>query len=374
MKLRCIAWLLGWLSLASSFAAAPETCTVCCETLPDTVYLVPDQVAGDKKKICTNCATLTRICYLCGLPVKRELTELSDGRFLCARDAKSVVLDEEEVRRICHDTKALIDRRFARFISFPDTNITVAIADRVSLLAFFKMPGNDYQCPNVMGYIQTRTNRSRVTHEISVMSGLQPGVLRATYAHECAHAWIAENLGPARKARLSRDSEEGFCELVAYLALAELDDRTTQQLITRNNYTRGQVGLFIEAEQQFGFNEVVEWMKSGEDTRLLAGQPDRIRQVLPPDNRVQGPSLPTHSQPAPPPPTDYKLVLRGITWAGTRSLAAINNHNFALGEEAKIQLGGTNVTIRCLEIRPDSVLIQRSGSATTQELKLAPAR
>jgi hypothetical protein len=67
-------------------------------------------------------------------------------------------------------------------------------------------------------------------------------------------------------------------------------------------------------------------------------------------------------------------VLRGITWAGTRSLAAINNHNFALGEEAKIQLGGTNVTIRCLEIRPDSVLIQRSGSATTQELKLAPAR
>jgi hypothetical protein len=308
--------------------------------------------------------------------VKRDLTELSDGRILCARDAKSVVLDEDEARRICAETKDALDRHFSRFTSFPETNITIAIADRVSLLAFFKMPGNDYECPNVMGYIQTRTNRSRILHEISVMNGLLPGVLRATYAHECTHAWITENLSEARKARLTRDTQEGFCELVAYLTLGALGDSTTQQFITKNAYTRGQVGLLIEAEQRFGINEVVEWMKFGEDNRLIAGEVDRIRRVVKAEENPPSTNPRPKGTPAPTePPAANTLVLQGITWAGSRSLASINNRNFAPGEVAQVHLGGTNVTIRCLEIRPDSVVIQHSGgSEAKQELKLAPAR
>jgi len=375
MKLCFIACLLGLINLSPALAAVIETCTVCGEPLPDSVYLVPDQVTGQKVKVCTNCVTITKICYLCGLPVKRDLTELSDGRVLCARDAKSVVLDEDEARRVCAETKDALDRHFARFTSFPDTNITIAIADRVNLLAFFKLPGNDYECPNVMGYIQTRTNRSRVQHEISVMSGLLPGVLRATYAHECAHAWIAENLSEARKTKMAKDTAEGFCELVAYLTMGELGDTKTQELITKNAYTRGQVGLLIEAESRFGFNEVVDWMKSGEDNRLIAGQVDRIRQTITPVIQSPAKSAPTQSAAARPgPPAPTQLVLQGITWAGARSLASINNRNLASGEETTLGIGGTNVTIRCLEIRPDAVVIQFSASGFKQELKLAPAR
>jgi len=362
--------------------AREETCAVCGEPLSGSVYLVTDAIAGDKKKVCGSCTALTQVCYLCGLPVKRELTELSDGRVLCARDAKSVVLDEDEARRICTETKDALDRHFSRFTSFPETNITITIADRVSLLSFFKTPGQDYECPNVMGYIQTRTNRSRLQHEISVMSGLQPGVLRATYAHECTHAWVTENLSEKRKARLTRDTQEGFCELVAYLTLGALGDGASQQLITKNTYTRGQVGLFIEATDRFGFNEIVEWMKFGEDNRLIAGEVDRVRRTVAPVVRTQEKPLGTNPQPkatpAPPEspatPAANTLVLQGITWAGARSLACINSRSFAAGEEAKVRLGGTNVTIRCLEIRPDAVLIQRFGPEAKQELKLTPAR
>jgi len=378
MRAGVIGGLISWLSLASALAGLNEACVVCGEPLPDSVYLVPDQVAGDKKKICGNCAVITKVCYLCGLPVKRELTELSDGRILCARDAKSVVLDEDEAKRICAETKDALDRHFSRFTSFPETNITITIADRVSLLAFFKMPGNDYECPNVMGYIQTRTNRAHLQHEISVMSGLPPGVLRATYAHECTHAWIAENLSETRNAALTRDTAEGFCELVAYLTLGALSDSKSQEIITKNNYTRGQVVLLIEAEDRFGFNEVVEWMKFGEDKRLIVGQVDRVRRTVQPIVRADQklprilptPTVPPPTSPAP--PVDDRLVLRGITWAGARSLASINDRNLAVGEEARISLSGTNVSVRCLEIRPSSALIQVSGAAASQELKLAP--
>jgi len=381
MKFGCIGWLLAWLWLTPALAAVTETCTVCAEPLPESVYLVPDHVAGDKKKVCSQCAVITKICYLCGLPVKREVTELSDGRILCARDVKSVVLDEAEARRICHETKEAMDRQFSRFISFPDTNITVAIADRVSLLAFFRMPGNDYECPNVMGFIQSRTNRTRVQHEISVMNGLLPGVLRATYAHECTHAWLTENLSDERASRISRDSAEGFCELVAYLTCGALGNTKAQEIITRNAYTRGQVGLLIEAEQRYGFNEIVDWVKNGEDSRLVAGEVERVRRVRAASWVNEERRLPVATAAASAPTLGLprqtaanELVLQGIVWSAARSLASINNRSFAPGEEAKIILGGSNVTIRCLEIRRDAVVVQRVGAEAPVELKLPPQR
>ena len=63
-----------------------------------------------------------------------------------------------------------------------------------------------------------------------------------------------------------------------------------------------------------------------------------------------------------------------ITWAGARSLAAINNRNLAPGEQAAVAVGGTNLTIRCLEIRPDAVVIELRESGARQELKLPAVR
>ena len=107
----------------------------------------------------------------------------------------------DEAKKIADSVREEMDRVFSRFTSFP-TNVDFRIVDRVSLLALFKVPGNDFDCPDVLGYFQCKTNRHRLRFEISLMSALSRAELRATCAHELSHAWVAQNV--------SRGPEGGF--------------------------------------------------------------------------------------------------------------------------------------------------------------------
>jgi sRNA-binding protein len=65
-----------------------------------------------------------------------------------------------------------------------------------------------------------------------------------------------------------------------------------------------------------------------------------------------------------------KLALRGISWSKNKRLALVNNQSFEPGESGKVRLGTTNVTIRCLEVRENSVRIQVLDSGEEIELSL----
>ena len=58
-----------------------DRCPICGGELSGTIYLITDKVTNEKKQICQNCSTLTETCFVCGLPVKTDYTELPDGRF-----------------------------------------------------------------------------------------------------------------------------------------------------------------------------------------------------------------------------------------------------------------------------------------------------
>ena len=105
--------MIGLFPTAELWAA--DTCEVCGASLTDTVYMVMDQVAGVRKRVCYKCVELPERCYLCGMPAVKDFKELSDGRILCARDVKSVVLDEDEAQRIWVDVKDSVERQFSRF-------------------------------------------------------------------------------------------------------------------------------------------------------------------------------------------------------------------------------------------------------------------
>src|SRR6185503_15079644 len=160
-----------------------------------------------------------------------------------------------------------LDRLFSRFTSFP-ANLRVAIVDRIDLVNLFRMPGNDYECPNVLGYFRAATNHHQRVYEISVLSALRLPQLKETCAHEYTHAWVFENVPAKRKSPLSRDAEEGFCELVGYLLMDSENEEEQKQALLRNDYTHGQINLFVDAEKRFGFNEIVDWMKYGVDDEL----------------------------------------------------------------------------------------------------------
>jgi len=369
-----------WLALfallcVSHLRAAPVSnkCGICGNEIGEVTYIVVDKVTEEKKHICIECSKLPHDCFICSLPVKTDFTELPDGRVLCARDAKNAVLDDDEAKKICDDVKEELDRLFSRFITFPGTNIETSVVDRVNLQALFKVPGNDYECPNILGYTHSRTNYNRIVHQISLMSGLSRAELKAVSAHELSHAWVFENVPGRRKRSLSRDAQEGFCELVAYKLMSSEEDEEQKAHIRRNRYTRGQIDLFIEADARYGFNDIVDWMKYGVDSALHGDDLSRVRNVEIPSTRPKKNATPSPvytrlSAPAP----SNSLVLKGITWNEQRPLAVINDRTFAPREMGGIRFGQTNAVIRCLSINKTSVRIQFVTSGEERELKLPP--
>ena len=303
------------------------------------------------------------------MPAKANFTELADGRFICARDAKTAVIDEADGLQICRQSKESLDRLFSRFLTFPETNVIVQIVDRLNLQQLFKFSGHDQQCPNIWGCIETKTNRGCLQHTISLLSGLPVAAFKATCAHEYAHSWLNENLSDERRESLSPDAVEGFCELIAFRLMDAQNEEAQQKLIELNAYTRGHIHLFLAAEKRYGFDDIVDWMKSGIDDRLNGDDLGRIRSIE--IARPVSPSVPNAIVSAPEQPSAPDvLMLKGIVWSKNRPLALINDRSFVAKEEGKVRVGKTNVTVRCLDIRQDSVRIQLLGSGEQQELRL----
>lgn len=63
------------------------------------------------------------------------------------------------------------------------------------------------------------------------------------------------------------------------------------------------------------------------------------------------------------------LHLNGISGTVTRPLAIINNRTFSIGEQAEVPTSTGRVTVRCLEIRNDTVIIQSQGENRVLHLR-----
>ncbi len=374
--------LLVW--LLTPAALAFEVCEVCKKEIRDnTIKIWTDEVTRTEHFLCTKCSKLPNRCYLCSMPVLKGFTTLPDGRVICKRDVKAVITDETQAIQICEQVKEDLDRQFIRFISFPTTNVTLQLMDRVNLQEMYKVIGRDFICPDTRGYTWPKTNDGQRTFEIAILSGVQEEEMRTICVHEYTHAWLIENLPPAREKSIGKDAVEGFCELLAYLYAQQQGLVAGQSNILANHYTRGQVHLFIKAEQMFGFYEIVEWMKYGDTPLLLTNELHRVRQLDfaaatgARSNAVQKTETPIVNDTNPPvaftnpvvalPET---LTLRSIAGPPTRRLAIINDRTLAQHDRATVRLAATNVVIRCLEIRTNSVLIRNEVTGERQELFL----
>jgi hypothetical protein len=363
------------IGMATAFGQTrPDRCAVCNQPFGEWMYSKTDKVTDERKDVCQTCAHLTTICFLCGMPAKNNFKTLPDGRILCERDAKGVVLEAEETRQIFREVAATMERQFMRFTTFPE-NIEVRPLDRVDLMTMFRVPGFDYTCPNIWGCTTRTTNENGVVHSISLLQGLPAYQLRATSAHELTHTWITENVSPRRKRQMDQDAVEGFCELMAYLYAEAQSDAASMGNIQSNTYTRGQFPVFLAAERRYGFNDVMEWMKFGVDPRLTDEDLGRVRTVqMPAAAKGGSPSgviaTLTAMRAAAPPPVPNKLTLKSISGPPNRRFALINDKTFAPLESGRVHVGESNVLVRCLEIRTNSVLIQIEGASEKQELSL----
>src|SRR5437879_7514676 len=111
-------WLLVCLAWTTRVAAMPDRFAICGEEITgDKIYLVTDKVTRERKHACYDCVGWGDVCFVCGLPVRKDYVKLTDGRFLCARDAKQAVLNSDEAKRICAEVRADRDQLLSRFVT-----------------------------------------------------------------------------------------------------------------------------------------------------------------------------------------------------------------------------------------------------------------
>ena len=349
--------------------ADSNVCEICGGPLGTEAFIVQDRVTRAQKKVCSECELSNTRCFICGLPARSNYTELPDNRVLCERDAATAVLMEQDGLRYCRETRQRLGQLFWKFLKFPETNVSISMIDCVHLQEQFRFPGNDRPCPNIWGRLRTQTSGAGFRHEMSLLSGLPLAGFNATCAHEYAHAWLNENLSASRRKTISSDAVEGFCELIAYLLMdAQMEDGQ-KEWIKLNAYTRGQIDLFIEAEQLYGFNDVLKWIRYGTDDRLSGDELGRLRRVELP--QPAAPPLGALADATNPHPVAREtLTLKAIFWNQQQSLAIINDQTFGLQQQREVRLGPTNVALRCLEIRRDRVRVEIVGTGQERELVL----
>jgi DNA-directed RNA polymerase subunit N (RpoN/RPB10) len=346
-------------------------CDVCDQVLKTNFYKYEDRSEGGEKKVCPACEKLETRCFLCGMPVQKDYATLKDGRLLCKRDDKEAIHSENEEKSICDDVQYELDRRFSRFMTFPNQNVVLSFVDRFHLDSLFKTSGYEH-CVSIFGATQSHElgRGTNYAHSISVLSDLKKPRLMAVYAHECTHTWLVENLSKQRAGVIDPSAIEGFCELVAYKMMEDHQAVFEMKVIKSSDYTKGQIALLLEAERIYGFNSIVDWMRGGEDSKLESGRLDRVRVMQPGLDTPPPVTIPALAiLPAiAPTPVPERLVLKGISGTSQHRFALINDRTFETMEKGRVRLGHTNVTIRCLEIRNNSVVIQTSGSQEKQEL------
>jgi sulfur carrier protein ThiS len=104
---------------------------------------------------------------------------------------------------------------------------------------------------------------------------------------------------------------------------------------------------------------------------VLSEPPPMVVQARPKPAPEPVKELPLYGGAAAAPPQRYTdLVLKNISGTKSRRFALLNNQTFAPGESARVQLGDTEVKVRCLEIRERSVVVAVEGQEGSREVFL----
>jgi protein disulfide-isomerase len=99
-----------------------------------------------------------------------------------------------------------------------------------------------------------------------------------------------------------------------------------------------------------------------------------VAKITPSASSGDEPPQPFPGIPLAPPPKYDELVLKGISGSGNARFALINNQTLAAGESGTVRLSSGAVKVRCVEIRPESVLVSIGESKEAQEIHLREAK
>ncbi|MBL9170377.1 MAG: hypothetical protein JNN07_21760 [Verrucomicrobiales bacterium] len=338
-------------------------CAICGERSFGDMYFMKDKVRSSKVVVCERCAKLPQRCSSCGLPVFVGGKVLSDNRSLCAVDMPLAVLDQDVAVAIYEDVKRDLFSLMNGLGVLPDRNITVRLVDQRQLARVFAGIPTAHPDASLQGVTRTRRfSKEGLEHEIFLCLGLPRNRLAAVAAHEYAHAWVHENVPVERV--LDRDTVEAFCELAAFEVMRQRGDQVEMGMIRENTYTRGKIDVLLKASADYQFHRVAQWMKAGTDETLERERMHRVTSLKPSDAPSFGYLAVVQAR------VPEILVLKGLSGTPPKQFALINDATLRVGEEARVRVAQTNVLVRCVEIREQSVTVRINGASEVTELRL----
>ncbi len=351
----CIITLLIAAFCSSAIAQKRESCIVCNKgPLVGTIWKHPHGT------ICPDCVKRDIKCDICSLPIRDNYLKTKDGRYICKFEKDDVVVDEKQANVIFDravDRVLYISRRQMK-LRGPKPGVKLFDID------YWNQGSNMRRG----GFSQTRQVGNRYTHNVILLSGQPMDELVSVCAHEYTHLWINENKKPNRD--IEGDTIEGICELVAYKVCEAAGFTNQLERIKKNPYTKGRILTMLEADKQFGFFKVLDWVRNGRNpTVTLHNQGSTARTTSPPMART-----PTRSTPAPRPPITSSsgssatrgLRLTSISRTARGYRAQINGVMFYRGDLKRVTINGRPANVQCLQVTGNSasISVNRSNPQT----------
>ena len=307
--------------------------------------------------VCDDCYHLPDHCSICGLPIKNGDGHIKtpDGRLICRFDKTNVVLTLDEAKELFDQAReAVVDIYGPRF-ALKYTDVTVSLFD-----VDYWSEKNGANGLHKFGFASTRkTADGACTHEVVMLSGRTREEMMGVAAHEYTHLWINENRPAGRV--IDQDTIEAICELTAYKLMESKKLPEMQKRILENPYTNGKIKTLVAVEREAGTDYVLDWVKNGKGETF-----DEDANLAPIQTTPTTTSLPYVATPVQLP---NKLKFNGLMTIGKDSEAVINGVSFEPGDVKHIKLKGRTVTVKCLEIHGDGVVVQINGSPKQITLK-----
>jgi hypothetical protein len=192
---------------------------------------------------------------LCGVPIYGQSGSLGPGRQTCAVCRQSAITNIETARDLYGEIIVAIERQLRLHVHRPPGLALVSAEQLAYLSGSIGRPPTAHACS---GYLLGAYVREGKERAIYVQTGLPRLWTLKVIAHEYGHAWQAENAADLRDPLLV----EGFCEWMAYHAVAALSSNSEETLPAASGFYGDALRAVLAIEQTGGIAAVVAQVRS----------------------------------------------------------------------------------------------------------------
>jgi hypothetical protein len=188
--------------------------TVCASSSTVTIFFEQRESVGAKAMYCTYCGVSINIQQQAwgSLPQGECGLRYGDGRIICHKCHHTAVKNDSQIKAVCDHVKHC----------FAELGLTIEWSRLPIRLQHQPQIEQSAGGANVIGYAESTISGTSVSSRVTLLYGMPAALAVETLAHEAGHVWCREH---NIQFNLDPNDEEGFCNVLACLALKRLGNQ-----------------------------------------------------------------------------------------------------------------------------------------------------